>query len=85
MVKVSNLNIKQYITPKIKHQMFSYLEWVLVGEEVDDFEAVLDDGDGLQFLTVVPSVHHHAVDQALDNRAGGLPESLDLLSWVGGV
>merc|ERR1719320_2199991 len=27
------------------------LEWVLVGEKVDDFEAVLDDGDGLQFLT----------------------------------
>lgn len=36
------------------------LDWVLLGDEVDDLESVLDDSDGHDLFTVVSSVHHEA-------------------------
>ncbi len=43
---------------------------------MDDLEAVIDDPDGHQLLSVVSSVHHQRVDQALNNRALSLAEPL---------
>ncbi len=43
---------------------------------MDDLEAVVDDPDGHQLLSVVSSVHHQRVDQALNNRALSLAEAL---------
>ena len=36
------------------------LNGVLVGEEMDDFESVLDDADGKELLAVVATLHHQA-------------------------
>ena len=43
---------------------------------MDNFEAVLNDPDGHQFLAVVAAVHHERVDQSLNNWALSLAESL---------
>ncbi len=48
----------------------------LSGQQVDDLEAVFDDSDGHELLSVVPSVHHERVDQALDDGALSLAEAL---------
>lgn len=56
------------------------LEWVLLGQHVDDLQSVLDDSDGLQLLTVVSTVHHQGVGQSLDDWALGLSESLGSVS-----
>lgn len=52
------------------------LDRVLTRQQVDDLEAVLDDAHGHELLAVVAAVHHHGVDQALDDRALGLAETL---------
>jgi len=36
---------------------------------MDDLEAVLDDADSHELLTVVAAVHHQGVHQTLNNRA----------------
>lgn len=38
------------------------LDWVLVGEEVDDLERVRDDADGEELLAVVATLHHQACE-----------------------
>ena len=43
---------------------------------MDDLKAVLDNPDSHELLSVVPSVHHKAVDQTLNNGALGLAEPL---------
>merc|ERR1712083_998427 len=45
------------------------LKRILAGEEMDDLEAVLDDADGHELLTVVAAVHHQRVHKALNNGA----------------
>ncbi len=37
------------------------LDGVKFGDEVDDFESVLNDSDGHEFFTVVSAVHHETV------------------------
>lgn len=59
------------------------LDWVLVGDEVDDLERVLDNSHGLQLLSVVASVHHEGVGESLDDWALGLAEALDGISASG--
>ena len=56
-----------------------YLNGVLVGEEVDDFESVGDDSDGHELLAVVASLHH----QATENRRNQIEGSLRLDQSVG--
>ncbi|KAH3666208.1 hypothetical protein OGAPHI_004397 [Ogataea philodendri] len=56
------------------------LEWVLVGQDVDDLHGVLDDSNSLELLTVVSTVHHQGVGQSLDNRTLSLSESLGSVS-----
>ena len=41
-------------------ELGTYLDGVLVGEEVDDLERVRDNADGKELLAVVAAVHHHA-------------------------
>lgn len=55
------------------------LQRVLAGGLVDDFQGVLDDPDGLRFLTGVSALEHEAADQSLDDRAEGLSESPGLV------
>ena len=43
---------------------------------MDDLKRVFDDANGHELLAVVAAVHHERVDQALNNRALGLPEPL---------
>jgi hypothetical protein len=38
-------------------------------EEVDDLERVLDDADSQELLAVVAAVHHHGVDETLNDGA----------------
>ena len=45
-------------------------------QQVNDFEAVLDDADGHELLAVVSAVHHQRVDEALHDRALRLAEAL---------
>lgn len=52
------------------------LDRVGVSEEMNDFAGVLDNSHGHELLAVVSAVHHHAVGQALNDRALRLPESL---------
>jgi len=52
------------------------LQWVKIGEKVDDFERVLDNSDGHELFTVISSVHHQGVGETLDDWALGLSESL---------
>jgi len=52
------------------------LDWVLLGDEVDDLESVLDDSDGHDLFTVVSSVHHEGVDQSLNDGHSSLGELL---------
>ena len=67
------------------------LQWVLVGQNVDDLQSVLDDSDSFQLLTVVSTVHHKRVGQTLNDWTLGLSESLGSVttgsvgdeSWLG--
>jgi hypothetical protein len=45
------------------------LDGVLVREQVNDFESVLDDPVGHEFLAVVTAVHHEGVGEAFDDGA----------------
>ena len=42
-------------------ELGTYLDGVLVGEEVDDLERVRDNADGQELLAVVAALHHQAV------------------------
>ena len=46
-----------------------YLQRVLAGKEMNDFERVFDDTNGHQFLAIVATVHHERIRQALHDRA----------------
>lgn len=41
---------------------------------MNNFEAVLDDPHSLELLSVVSAVHHHAINEALNERATSLLE-----------
>ena len=45
----------------------------LASQKVDDLKRVLKDADSHQLLAVVATVHHHRVDNTLNDRA--LPKS----------
>ena len=42
--------------------MYTDLDGVLVGEEVDDLERMCDNANGQKLLAVVAALHHHAID-----------------------
>ena len=52
------------------------LHRVLVREQVNDFERVLNDAHGHQFLARVAALLHETASEALDDRAGSLAETL---------
>jgi len=56
------------------------LDWVLVGQEMDNLQSLLNDADSQLLLTVVSTLHHHRVDESLNNWAGGLSETLLLIT-----
>ena len=60
------------------------LDRILIGQKMNDLEGLLDDSDSHLLLTVVATLHHHRVDESLNNGAGGLSETL-LLITAGGV
>ena len=70
----------EYGNPKLQYKLNPFIEistiYYLSSEKVDDLEAVLDDPDCHQLLSVVSSVHHQRVDQSLHDRALGLAEAL---------
>lgn len=68
----------------VLHSVDQHLDWVLTGHQVDEVEGVLDDAHGHELLTVVTSVSHESVHEALDDWASGLPEAT-LLVASGGV
>ena len=41
-------------------ELGTYLDGVLVGEEVDDLKRVRDNADGQELLSVVATLHHQA-------------------------
>ncbi len=53
---------------------------VLIGQKMNDLESLLDDSNSHLLLTVVSTLHHHGVDESLNNWAGGLSESLLLVA-----
>lgn len=55
----------------------------MVGEEVDNLEAMLDDANSHDLLTVVAPVHHERADETLDDRALCLPEALRVVTTSG--
>jgi hypothetical protein len=59
------------------------LNRVLVGQKMDDLEGMLHDADRELLLTVVAALHHHGVDEALDDGASGLAEALLLVATSG--
>ena len=59
------------------------LHGVLVGQQMHNLESLLDDTDRQLLLTVVSSLHHHRVHKTLNNGAGGLSESLLLVTTSG--
>lgn len=69
--------------PRVDDGLDEHLDGVLVGEEVDDVEAMLDDAHSHDLLAVVTAVHHERAHQALDNRALRLPEALDVVAAGG--
>jgi hypothetical protein len=56
------------------------LDWVLISEQVDDLEAVLDNADSHELLSIVTSVHHQTAGQTLNNWALGLSEASLLIT-----
>jgi len=60
------------------------LDGVLVGDEVNDFHGLLDDGDGFLLLTVVSgSGDHDHVDESFNDGALGLLETTFLVATGG--
>ena len=47
----------------------TYLNRVFASQQVNDFEAVLDNTDSHQLLTIVTAVHHKGVHHTFDNWA----------------
>ena len=56
------------------------VDGVLSSLQVDDLESLVDDVDGLEFLSGISSVEEQASDESLDDGHGGLLEVLDLVS-----
>jgi hypothetical protein len=65
---------------------YTYLDWVLVWEEVNDLERVRDNADGEELLSVVTTLHHQAIHKISNqpqslftdhNRAIPVHETLD--------
>lgn len=65
---------------RVDNSVNDNLQWVLLGQNVDDLQGVLDDSDSLQLLTVVLTVHHQGVGQSLNNWTLSLSESLGSVS-----
>lgn len=65
---------------RVDNSVDNNLQWVLLGDNVDDLKSVLDDSDSLQLLTVVSTVHHQGVGQSLNDWALSLSESLGSVS-----
>ncbi|EEQ41039.1 hypothetical protein CLUG_05166 [Clavispora lusitaniae ATCC 42720] len=65
---------------RVDNSVDNNLQWVLLGQDVDDLQSVLDDSNSLQLLTVVLTVHHQRVGQSLDNWTLSLSESLGSVS-----
>src|ERR1035437_5197549 len=59
------------------------LQGVFASHQADDLEGLLDDFDGHELLSAVPSVHHERVGQALDEGAGDLTERALLVAASG--
>lgn len=64
----------------VLHGINKDLNRVLVGEQVNNLERLLDDADSQLLLTVVSTLHHHGVDESLNDGACGLSESLLLVA-----
>jgi hypothetical protein len=45
---------------KLKSKKKSNLDWVLVGEEVDDLERMCNNADGEKLLSIITTLHHQA-------------------------
>lgn len=60
----------------VNHSIDDDLNWVQVGEQMDDFHSVPDDTNGHQLLSVVAAVHHERVCEPLNDRTLGFPEPL---------
>ena len=56
------------------------LQGILTSQKMDDLERVFDNPDCHELLAVVPSVHHKGVNEALNNRALSLAETLGSIS-----
>jgi len=56
------------------------LDRVLVGHDVNDLKGVGHDADGLEFFTVVATVHHEGAGETLNDGALSLSEALDGIS-----
>ncbi len=56
------------------------LNRVLVGQQVNDLERLLNDTDSELLFTVVSTLHHHGVNKSLNDGAGGLSETLLLIT-----
>ncbi len=52
----------------------------LAGKDVNDLESVLQDVHGLNLLAVVAAVHHQRVAHTLNDGAGRLAETLNLVA-----
>merc|ERR1712006_17020 len=61
---------------RVDHGIHDDLDRVLAGEEVDDLAGVLHDAHRKNLLTVVATVHHQRVGDALHDRALRLLETL---------
>ena len=55
------------------------LDWVLVREEVDDFECVCDDADGHELLAIVTALHHQTASR---HKNRSRLAALELKGWV---
>jgi hypothetical protein len=56
------------------------LNRVLISQKVNNLKSLLDNSDSELLLTVVSTLHHHRVDESLNNGALGLSETLLLVT-----
>ena len=49
--------------------------WFPTGEQIDDLQGTLGNGQGHELLAVVMAVQHHRVGEALHSRAPGFSEA----------
>jgi len=64
----------------VDDSIYNNLDWVLVGQEVDDVKSVLNNSDSLHLLAVVSAVHHQRVGETLDDWALRLSEAFLVVS-----